>query len=600
MITPLIADKISYVFNLSLTHGSFPQIWKFANIIPIYKKNDPQEKSNYRPISLLPALSKVLEKIVYKHLYNHLISSNLLYRFQSGFVKGDSTVCQLAHFTQTILNALESGYDVRTVFLDFSRAFDRVWHSGLIFKLQCNGVEGPIINWISSYLSKRSQRVVIDGQSSSWLNTNAGVPQGSILGPLFFLIYINDIVNDLVSQPYLFADDSSLLEIVKNPFDSAAILNSDLSKIHSWACQWLMELNPQKTEEMCISVKRHPIVHPPLYLDNCVIQTVITHKHIGVILSSNMSWDAHVNHIVSKVSKSVDLFSGLKFRLPRNVLETLYKSYIRPCLEYADVIWHGTTSEQSNLIERIQYHCSIVVTGAIRGSSYLLCRQELGWETLSDRRHVHRLCLFFKIVNGLTRDYLLDFVPPAISSECTYDLRNKLNLRSTNLSTNRSLKSFYPYCISHWNNLDPSTRSLNFSQFKTFIFKQFRPAKCKYLSHGPRYPCLLLTRLRIGTCSLNSSLFSRGLRNSPACSCGCRSETVAHYLLHCPNYTNQRLLLLGKLSRLLGQSLNLFTHSENMHISLLLNGSPSFSHSLNSKILILTQNFITISKRFIS
>ena len=220
LATPL-SFPLSDLFNFSLATGKVPQMWKEANVTPIFKKEDPSVVSNYRPISLLSAVGKVLEKIVHKHLFNFVREHDLLSALQSGFIPGDSTVNQLIDIYNTFCKSLDEGKEVRAVFCDISKAFDRVWHKGLIFKLESIGVSDSLLRWFSDYLVERKQRVVLPGAASSWQNVKTGLPQGSILGPLLFLIYINDIVEDIHSSIRLFADDTSLYIIVDNPLVAA-------------------------------------------------------------------------------------------------------------------------------------------------------------------------------------------------------------------------------------------------------------------------------------------------------------------------------------------------------------------------------------------
>ena len=216
--------------NLSFALSQYPSKWKLANVIPLFKKDDRQIKTNYRPVSLLPCLSKTCEKILFIRLYNFLLEIGFLYKFQSGFRPGDSTVNQLLYLVHQIYHAFENGKEVRTVYLDISKAFDRVWHAGLLKKLEALGIRNPLLQWIESYLQNRKQRVVIDGQSSEWKNISSGVPQGSVLGPILFLIYINDITDDLVTNPFIYADDTTLLEVVSDPVISTDRLTNDLVK----------------------------------------------------------------------------------------------------------------------------------------------------------------------------------------------------------------------------------------------------------------------------------------------------------------------------------------------------------------------------------
>ena len=239
--SPILAEPYSKIFTSSLRLGQFPTPWKDGNITALHKKDDRSMFSNYRPISLLCQAGKSLERCVHKELYNYINEHRLLTPFQSGFVPGDSTTFQLLHIYHMFCEAVDSGKEVRVVFFDISMAFDRIWHRGLIHKLQDMGCSKDLIKWFESYLTNRLQRVVLNGQASEWTFVKAGVPQSSILWPLLFLIYINDIVNELRASVRLFADDTSLYIVIENPTTAAITLNNDLNFITTWASDWLVD-----------------------------------------------------------------------------------------------------------------------------------------------------------------------------------------------------------------------------------------------------------------------------------------------------------------------------------------------------------------------
>ena len=213
---------------------------------------------------------------MHKELYNFINTHNLLTPFQSGFVPGDSTTLQRIHTYHTFCEAVDSGREVRVVLCDISKAFDRVWHRGLLHKLSHLGCSGSILKWFSSYLTDRRQRVVINGQTSQWTFVKADVPQGSILGPLLFLVYINYVVNELNASVRLFADDTSLYIIVENPNTAAVTLNNDLKHISNWANDWLVDFNPSKTFSMLMLRKRGPVNHPPLFYEQYTFEMYVS------------------------------------------------------------------------------------------------------------------------------------------------------------------------------------------------------------------------------------------------------------------------------------------------------------------------------------
>ena len=233
-----LSSPFCCLFNHSLQIGEFPDNWKRSHVSPIAKGGDRASPSNYRPISLLCTPEKCFERVVFKHLYNHFHENQILTSLQSGFIPGDSTVNQLTFLYNTFSQSLDSGKEVRVVFCDVSKAFHRVWHEGLLLQLEAAGIKGSLLAWFRSYLSNKKQRVVLPGAESKWNEIRAGVPQGSILGPLLFLLFINDIVKDIGCNIRLFADDTSLFLVVENPDTAAELLNLDLDKIMAWAKKW--------------------------------------------------------------------------------------------------------------------------------------------------------------------------------------------------------------------------------------------------------------------------------------------------------------------------------------------------------------------------
>ncbi len=207
---------------------------------------------------------------------------------------------QLTFLYNTFCRALDDGKEVRVVFCDISKAFDRVWHIGLLLKLQAAGVTNKVHDWLKSYLSNRKQKVTLPGVFSNWNEIKAGVPQGSILGPLLFLLYINDIVSDINSGIRLFADDTSLYLIVDTPERASDTINNDLETITNWSKKWLVSFNPNKTETMLISRKRNQLAHPPIMMNNIIVSEVDSHKHLGLYFNREEPGTSTLNILLAK------------------------------------------------------------------------------------------------------------------------------------------------------------------------------------------------------------------------------------------------------------------------------------------------------------
>ena len=243
-------------------------------------------------------------------MFKFLLENNLISPNWSGLKPGDSCINQQLSITHEIYNSFNEGLEVRSIFLDISKAFDKVWHKGLLFKLSQNGISGNLLDLLSSFLSDRKQRVLLNGQTSEWRNVTAGVPQGSILGPLLFLIYINDLSGDLSSKAKLFADDTSLFSVTHDITTSANELNNDLKKISDWAFQWKMSFNPdpsKQAQEVIFSRKLKNVSNPPLVFNNANVSSCKSQKHLGILLDSKLTFEEHCKTILSKTKRTIEL-----------------------------------------------------------------------------------------------------------------------------------------------------------------------------------------------------------------------------------------------------------------------------------------------------
>ena len=346
-----ITPSLTKLFNKCLSTETFPDIWKAANITPVYKKGTKTDKTNYRPISLLPALSKVFERILFNRIYRYCEDNGILTWRNSGYKKWDSTINQLLYISDMIYKNLDNRDDTCLVFLDQSHAFDRIWHDGLIAKLKMYGINGHFANVLKSYLHNRRVCVVIEGCESHWCNITAGVPQGSILGPLLFLLYINDIINTLQTDIHLYADDDVLMCNLNATPNATDVINQDLQQLHTWAQTWYMSFNTSKTKYMIISNKYVPQAYPTIELNNVEIEKVSCFKQLGLYFDEKMTWESHIDHIVSIANKKIGLMWKVILQFPRTCAETIYASYVRPILDYGCAIYNNCSRLLSDKLE---------------------------------------------------------------------------------------------------------------------------------------------------------------------------------------------------------------------------------------------------------
>ena len=346
---------MSRLFNNFFDIGHFPDQRKIAHITAIYKRPGPKTcKSSYRPISILPSISKVFESVMHDRLLKHCIENNVITEKQAAYLKGDSTVSQLLYIVHEIRKSWTENKISQGIFLDVSAAFDKVWHTGLLAKLNQVGVEGSFLNTVKSYLTGRQQVVVVDGIKSDVLDVKAGVPQGSRLGPLLFIIYMNDIVDDIESDIMIFADDTSLLASGSDPAETAEQLNRDLTKISSWALKWKVVFNAKKSKDIIFS-KKSLNNSPPIVFNDTFIERVNTHKHLGLSLTSSLDWSVQINEVCLKANRKLSVLRSVKL-LSRQTLDILYKLTVRSVIDYALPVYYKTLKQtEMSRLERLQY-----------------------------------------------------------------------------------------------------------------------------------------------------------------------------------------------------------------------------------------------------
>ena len=360
-------------------------------------------------------------------------------------------------------------------FLDISAAFDKVWHNGLLAKIEQIGISGAFLAILKSYLSNRKQCVVLDGIKSDMLDLYAGVPQGSRLGPLLFLIYINDIVEGLESEILIFADDCSLLASGTDPNETAKILNRDLIKISNWASKWKINFNAGKTKDIIFSSK---VLNnsPPLLFNQTVINRVNTHRHLGVYITSNLDWSTQINDVCLRANRKLSVLRHIKL-LKRNTLDLLYKITVRSVIDYALPIYAKNLklSELARL-DRIQYRAAKLVTGALHFTNKEKLNKDLGWESFQKRIDFLGLSLFQKIHLHQTRP-LIRSCTSALDYEKKYLTRSKTGYSPYPNYGKKFKESYFPYFTGLWNNLDVKIQLLPLIDFKIKLKEELKPKK---------------------------------------------------------------------------------------------------------------------------
>ena len=360
-ISDIISPTFAKLINSSVVAGIFPDFMKKARVIPIYKAGSKSEVSNYRPISTLPFLSKVYERIMHNRLLKFFLKHNVLYEDQHGFLPTKSTTDAILKFTDHCYSSLNKGQYLTSVFLDFSKAFDTVVHSILCRKLEKYGIRGTSNKWFQSYLKNRTQFVEINDVQSPLSSINCSVPQGSILGPLCFLIYINDMHKCTNLNMVHFADDSTAFAMGSDLQRLTLNINTQLENIYTWLCANKLSLNISKSSFSIYTNKRVDTL-PIIKISNLPITYVNNVKFLGIHIDNNLNFAKHISNICSKVAKSLAIIKKLSRLVPRKVLKTLYNSLIIPHIIYGIEVWGGSNKSQLKRLINILNKCLKILT----------------------------------------------------------------------------------------------------------------------------------------------------------------------------------------------------------------------------------------------
>ena len=463
-----VAPILKIIFQKTLISGCIPKDWKTAIVSPLYKKGDKNNPANYRPISLTCILCKCMEHIIASNITKHFTRYNILYELQHGFREKRSCETQLIQLVEELASNMAQGHQTDMVLLDFSKAFDKVNHAKLLYKLQQNGVCGPTLLWIQAFLSGRTQSVVVEGEESDQVRVSSGVPQGSVLGPLLFLLYINDLPEGIKSQVRLFADDTAVYLTVDCLDDSRA-LQQDLDKLQRWEAAWDMEFNPSKCQVLHITRSRRP-TQSQYILHGQVLEATSSARYLGVDISSDLSWNKHINRMSNTANKTLGFLRRNIKTQHEGIKETAYKTLVRPQLEYSSSVWCPFTKQNSDKIEKVQRRAIRWVKNNYSPYESVTAMQSaLGWRSLEFRRLDAKLCMLYKIVHNLVAIP----IPPYFQTPVRRTRHmHPFYFRQIHTHSSYYKFSFFPMTISLWNKLPVEFVMLpELNQFKREVCK---------------------------------------------------------------------------------------------------------------------------------
>ncbi|KAK3089449.1 hypothetical protein FSP39_003702 [Pinctada imbricata] len=440
-----------------MQEGKLPEEWKSANITPIHKKGAKHDVANYRPISLTSILCKTLEKIIGDELMDYMETNNLFTKHQHGFRSGHSCVTQLIEVIDDWTRELDNQNPVDAIYLDFQKAFDKVPHKRLLHKLKGYGINGSLYSWLEDFLSNRKQRVVLNDVESKWAGVTSGIPQGSVLGPILFLIYINDLPDVVHNIVKLFADDTKLYSVVNNINDQTS-LQSDINNLLRWSDTWLLSFNADKCKHLHLGGQ----TNIRYKMGDKEITSTNHEKDLGVIVDNELKFQLHISTQVKKANQIVGLIKRSFSYIDEEMFLVLFKSLVRPHLEYGSNIWSVIYKKDSIAIENVQRRATKLLDN-IKNLSYSERLKHLGLPSLEYRRLRADMIETFRILNNIDKVdqaklFPLNTNPTRGHEKKIFKRHNRTNIRK--------------FCFTHrvvdtWNSLPASVvDAKNVNSFK--------------------------------------------------------------------------------------------------------------------------------------
>jgi hypothetical protein len=461
-----IASSLTYIFNHALISSHFPSEWKVVRLLPLFKKGPRNLAENYRPISILPSINKLMERIMYDQLYEYLNENSLLSDHQFGFPKFHSTASALLDCTNSwYMNMDRKIFNLVVRFLDLKKAFDTVNHDILVRKLELYGITGNALSMIKSYLTDRKQKSQLGDVITSESRVTCGIPQGSILGPLLFLLYINDLPDCLRQvSPRLFADDTNLTAAGETIEEVELAMNNDLLRIKEWLLANKLSLNVAKTEFLLIG-SHHKLNNldsqPSVNIGHDSIKQVQHSRHsrvLGVEIDENLSWNKHIENVVKKVTSGIGAMRRIRDFVDRETLSSIYNALIRPHFDYCSEVWDTLGVGLSSRLQKLQNRAARIIMNLRYNTPGIEAINALGWEPLETRRAKSKVKQMYKVLNDLAPSSLATlFVRKRNITE--YDLRGSSTSLQLPLPKTENLKKSFCYDGAKlWNSLPADMR----------------------------------------------------------------------------------------------------------------------------------------------
>ena len=449
---PAISDILAHIINRCITTSDIPTERKTARITPLYKEGNMEDPNNYRPISVLPFISKILEKITFKELQQHTDNLNILTRFQAGFRREKSTSSMLISLTDTCLQNMDNGLPTICVFIDLKKAFDTISHERLLTKLSSFNIRGQALELFKNYLTNRKLMTTVNDITSNTRPLSVGVPQGSILGPVLFTLYINDIVTVLKhSEICLFADDTVIYYAHKDIEWSSQAIQYDLQNIVSWMDTNKLTINTMKTQYMIISGHHKKYDDIDLQIKNSPIIRTKAYKYLGVKIDQHLNYSQQINSLAGTLKNKIRTITRVSHFLPKGIVMMLYKALITPHFDYASAIWGSASSSLLSNLQDIQTKAlARLLKQKNKEDGHIHNIAKI--QTLEQRRNEQLLILIYNVLVLNHECYLLQ-KPKAVSHR--HDTRNSNSLNLPKPNTNYLKRSVTYRGIQLWNSIIP-------------------------------------------------------------------------------------------------------------------------------------------------